>query len=194
MLFRSTNAQLAARARNSLSSVDTGTTQGYLQVAAGVPGTIQNFVVRAGDPLMQRDYDATLKRHLGGKVDVWERGLRPVTITDSFAFTYERRDGVQFVVIGNPLNYVFRAVSEEVTPANPIAAMLNYPSLGLGLKNITTSETFDLTGVTYLNFNTIQLDTSIPQPPVTLTDIVLGDFRFRLGNKHTFVRQPVNAV
>jgi hypothetical protein len=189
-----TNARLAARARISLASVDTGTTLGYLQAAAGVPGTIQNVVVRAGNPLMQRDYDTTLQRHVGGKVDVWARGLRTVTVTDAFAFTYERRDGVQFVVIGNPLNYVFQAVSEEVTPDNPLAAMLNYPSLGLGLKNITTSETFDLTNVSYLNFNTIQLDTTIPQPPVTLTDIVLGDFRFRLGNKHTFVRQPVNAV
>lgn len=189
-----TNARLAARARNSLASVDTGTTLGYLQTAAGVPGTIQNMVVRAGDPLMQRDYDTTLQRHLGGKVDVWARGLRTVTVTDSFAFTYERRDGVQFVVIGNPMNYVFRAVSEEVTPDNPLAAMLYYPSLDLGLKNVTTGTTFDLTNVTYLNFNTIQLDATLTQPPVTLTDIVLGDFRFRLGNKHTFVRQPVNAV
>ncbi len=189
-----TNAQLAARARISLASVDTGTTQGYLQVAAGVPGTIQNFVVRSGNPLMQRDYDPTLKRHLGGKVDVWARGIRPVTVTDSFAFTYERRDDVQFVVIGNPLNYVFRVVSDEVTPENPLAAMLDYPSLGLGLKNVTTGTTFDLTGVTYLNYNTIQLDTTISQPPVTLTDIVLGDFRFRLGNRHTFTRQPVNEV
>lgn len=188
------NARLSARARNALASVDTGTTLGYLQVAAGVPGTIQNMVIRAGDPLMQRDYDYTLKRHMGGKVDVWSRGLRPVTVTDSFSFTYERRDDVQFVVIGNPLNYVFRAVSEEVTPDNPIAAMLNYPAFGLGLKNITTSTTFDLTNVAYLNFNTIQLDATLSQPPVTLTDIVLGDFRFRLGNRHTFSRQPVNAV
>lgn len=189
-----TNARLAARARTALSGVDTGTTQGYLQVAAGVPGTIQNFVVRSGNPLMQRDYDPTLKRHVGGKVDVWARGTRSVTITDTFAFTYERRDDVQFVVIGNPLNYIFRVVSDEVTPDNPLAAMLNYPSLGLGLKNVTTGTTFDLTNVTYLNFNTIQLDTTIPQPPVTLTDIVLGDFRFRLGNRHVFTRQPVNTV
>ncbi len=189
-----TNARLAARARISLASVDTGTTQGCLQVAAGVPGTIQNMVVRAGNPLMQRDYDTTLKRHMGGKVDVWARGIRNVTVTDTFAFTYDRRDDVQFVVIGNPLNYVFRVVSDEVTPDNPLAAMLDYPALGLGLKNVTTGTTFDLTNVAYLNFNTIQLDTTLAQPPVTLTDIVLGDFRFRLGNKHTFTRQPVNAV
>lgn len=189
-----TNARLAARARSALASVDTGTTLGYLQTAAGVSGTIQNMVVRAGDPLMQRDYDPVLKRHVGGKVDVWARGLRSVTVTDTFSFTYQRRDSVQFVVIGNPLNYVFRVVSEEVTPDNPLAAMLNYPSLGLGLRDVTTGTTFDLTNVTYLNFNTIQLDATLSQPAVTLTDILLGDFRFRLGNRHLFARQPVNSV
>jgi hypothetical protein len=189
-----TNAQLAARARTALASVDTGTTQGIRQVAAGVPGTLQNLVVRAGDPLMQRDYDTTLKRHLGGKVDVWARGVRNVTVTDTFSFTYERRNDVQFVVIGSPTNYIFRVVSDEVTPDNPLAQMLDYPSYGLGLKNVTTGETFDLTNVVYLNFNTIQLDVTLAQPPVTLTDIVLGDFRFRLGNKHVFARQPVNEV
>lgn len=189
-----TNAQLAARARTALASVDTGTTQGLAQVAAGVPGTLQNFVVRAGDPLMQRDYNTTLKRHLGGKVDVWARGVRTVTVSDTFAFTYERRNNVQFVVIGSPLNYVFRVVSDEVTPDNHLAQMLDYSTYGLGLKNVTTGEMFDLTNTTYLNFNTIQLDVTITQPPVTLTDIVLGDFRFRLGNKHVFARQPVSGV
>jgi hypothetical protein len=189
-----TNAQLAARARTALASVDTGTTQGLLQVAAAVPGTIQNFVVRSGNPLMQRDYDPTLKRHMGGKADVWARGSRPVTATDTFAFTYQKRNDAQFVVIGSPLDYRFRVVGDEVTPSNPLAAMLDYSSLGLGLKNATTGEMFDLTNVTYLNFNTIQLDTTQAQPPVTLTDIVLGDFRFRLGNTHTFIRQPVNEV
>jgi hypothetical protein len=189
-----TNAQFAARARNALSSVDTGTARGYLQVAAGVPGTIQNMVVRSGDPLMQRDYDTTLMRHLGGKVDVWARGNRPVDVTDTFSFTYERRNDVQFVVVGAVSEYVFRAVSDEVTPDNPIASMLNYPSLGLGLRNVTTGEVYTLTNVTYLNYNTIQLDTTLTQPPVNLTDIILGDFRFRLGNKHVFARQPVNSV
>lgn len=187
-----TNAQLAARARTALSSVDTGTTQGYLQTAAGVPGTVQNMVVRAGDPLMQRDYDTELKRHMGGKVDVWARGSRSVDVTDTFAFTYERRNAVQFVAVGDV--FTFRAVSDEITSANPIASMLDYPSLGLGLKNVTTGEVFDLTNVTYINYNTIQLDVTIPQPPVTLTDIILGDFRFRLGDQHLFSRQPVNSV
>ena len=189
-----TNAALAARSRTALASVDTGTSRGYLQTAAGVPGTVQNFLVRSGSPFMLRDYDSTLRRHLGGSVDVWARGLRPVTVTDSFAFTYERRNDVQFVLLGSPLNYTFRAISDETTPDNPLSQMLNYPALGLGLKNATTGEMFDLTNVVYLDFNTIQLDATRPQPPVTLTDIVLGDFRFRLGNSHLFSRQPVNAV
>ena len=189
-----TNAQLAARARAALASVDTGTTRGYLDVAAEVPGTIQNIVVRSGDPLMQRDLFPGTSTHVGGKVDVWARGLQSATVTDTFAFTYERRDSVQFVPIGNPLNYTFQVVSDEVTPDNPIATMLDYPALGLGLRNVTTGLDYDLTGVQVVNYNTIQLNTAIPQPAITLTDIVLGDFRFRLGNKHVFARQPVNTV
>ena len=189
-----TNARLAARSRTALASVDTGTSQGYLQTAAAVPGTIQNMIVRSGNPLMQRDYDPTLKRHVGGKVDIWARGARTVRVTDTFAFTYVRRNDVQFVIIGSTLNYVFRVISTEVTPDKPIAQMLDYLALGLGLKNVTTGEYFDLTNVNYLNFNTIQLDLTLTQPTVTLTDIILGDFRYRLGNQHLFSRQPVNAI
>lgn len=190
------NAQLAALARGALSSVDTGTTQGYLQKAAQVPGVIQARVVRAGDPLMQRDFDQATGRHVGGKVDVWTQGLRSALISDVFAFTYIRKRDVQFVVVGNPQLYQFQSLDTQLSPTNPIAQMLDYSGLGLGLRNATTGEWFDLSDVVILNYNTIQLSTSlgVVQPPVTLTDVVLGDYRYRTGDKYTFSRQPVSYV
>ena len=182
-----TNSHLASRARAALASVDTGTAQGYGKIAASVPGVLQSQVVRAGSPFMQRDYDTTLKRHMGGLVDVWERGVRNATISDVFAFTYSQKRDIQFVVIGTPSDYVLRAIDVDLTVSNPLAQMLDYLSLGLGIRNITTGEFFDLTGVVILNYNTIQLSTAsgIVQPALGLTDIVLGDYRYRTGTTYT---------
>lgn len=190
------NAALAAVARGALSAVDTGTTQGYAQTAAGVPGIIEAQVIEAGNPLMLRDLDPTTGNHIGGKVDVWEQGLRPTTISDTFAFTFIRKRDVQFVVIGSPDAYRFQALDPDLTPDNPIAQMLDYPSIGLGLRNATTGISYNLTGVTILNFNTIQLSLDVAQPWVlpTLTDVILGDYRYRVGEKYVFSRQPVDAI
>jgi len=191
-----TNAQLAAEARGALSAVDTGTTQGCYQIAAGVPGVIQAQVVEAGNPLMQRDFDPITKTHIGGKVDVWEQGTRFATVTDTFAFTFVRKREVQFVVVGNPEAYRFQALDSDLSPENPIAEMLDYPSIGLGLRNATTGISFNLSGVQILNYNTIQLDLDVSQPWVvpTLTDVILGDYRYRTGEKFTLTRQPVESV
>lgn len=190
------NAELAAIARGALSAVDTGTTQGYAQVAAGVPGLIQARVVEAGNPLMQRDYDPDTKTHIGGKVDVWEQGQRLATVTDTFAFTFIRKRDVQFVVVGDPGAYQFQALDSDLTPDNPIAEMLDYPAIGLGLRNASQGLTYNLTGVTIVNYNTIRLSLDVPQPfeLPTLTDVILGDYRYRTGEKFVFTRQPVEIL
>jgi len=191
-----TNAQLAAEARGALSAVDSGTTQGYYQTAAGVPGIVQAQVVEAGNPLMQRDYDPATGTHIGGKVDVWEQGVRLSTVTDTFAFTYARKRDVQFVVIGSPESYRFQALDPDLSPTNPIAEMLDYSSIGLGLRNATTGIEFNLTDVTILNYNTIELSLAVAQPWVvpTLTDVILGDYRYRTSEAFVLTRQPVEAI
>ena len=191
-----TNTQLAALALGTLSSVDTGTTQGYQTVAANTPGVIQAVVVRSGDALMQRDIDPTTNQHVGGKVDIWTQGFNGAFVSDTFALTFVRKRDVQFVVLGDPALYQFQALDPALTPTNPISSMLNYPSLGLGLRDITTGMEFDLTNVTYVNYNTIQLSlgSGVVQPPVTLTDVVLGDYQYTAGTKFVFSRQPVNYV
>jgi predicted secreted protein len=190
------NAELAALARGSLSSVDTGTTQGYYQTAAKVPGLVQAKVVEAGNPLMQRDYDPATGTHIGGKVDVWAQGQRLATVTDVFAFTFIRKRDVQFVVLGDPGALQFQALDPDLSTTNPLTEMLDYPSIGLGLRNATSGLTYNLAGVTYLNYNTIKLSLDVPQPfeLPTLTDVILGDYRYRTGEKFVFTRQPVESL
>lgn len=188
-----TNRQLIERARNRLASVDTGTARGLLQVAADVPGVIKANVVDAGDPLMQRDLDAD-GVHRGGKVDVWIQGENLATVTDTFAFTFEIAQDIHFVVLGTPSNLEFRAVDPNLSSDNPIVEMLDYPSAGYEFRNATTGDVYDLTGVEITSYDTIRLDTSITQPAVTLTDVVLGSYRRRVGTKFTLPRQPASSI
>lgn len=188
------NSELAARARGRLSSVDTGTQRGLSEVAARTAGVATSKVARAGSPLVVRDWDPTAGRSRGGAVDVWFRGRRTATFQDTFHFSYQRHYGVQFVPAGNPLNGVFRALGSGLTPSNPLVSMLDYESRGLGLRNISSGLFYDLTGATYPSYDTVALDMTRTQPATTLTDVVLGDYRQRSGDRYTFSRQPVLAV
>ncbi|NBR01091.1 MAG: hypothetical protein EBT97_11700 [Actinobacteria bacterium] len=108
-----TNTELAARARNALASVDSGTKQGYLQTAADVAGVLRANVVSAGDELMVRDvYDG---QHIGGKVDIWVQGAADSTVTDVFAFQYDVARDVHFEVVGDVADLRFRAVDPNLS-------------------------------------------------------------------------------
>lgn len=187
-----TNAELAARARNALASVDSGTRQGYAQTAADVAGVLRVAVVGAGDPLMMRDvYDG---EHIGGKVDVWVQGTATSTVTDVFAFEYTLMQNVLFEVVGDVGDLTFRAVDPDLSESTPIVQLLDAPAIGYAFRNATTGQDFDLTGATIVRYDTVRLDGTIPQPPVTLTDVVLGDYRRARGNDYVFRRQPATAV
>lgn len=188
-----TNRELATRAMNALASVDSGTARGYLQTAADVPGVVQANVVSAGDDLMVRDLDAN-GVHRGGKVDVWVQGQNLATVTDTFAFARSEARNIHFVVIGDPANLLFQAIDPALSQGTPIVEMLDDATLGLGLRNVTTGESFDLTGVVISSFNLVQLSTDVVQPTVTLTDVVLGDYRRITGNTFVLPRQPVRSI
>ena len=188
------NLSLIERAQNRLASVDSGTVQGYTQTAADVPGVTKANVIAAGDALMLRDLDEN-GVHRGGKVDVWVQGESNIaTITDTFAFSYEIADDVQFEVVGDPLNLIFTAVDPTLSAINPIVEMLDVPVAGYEFKNVSTGEVFDLTGVTILSYNTIQLNAAIAQPVVDLTDVVLGSYRKQAGTQFVLPRQPVASI
>lgn len=189
------NLELAESSQNSLSSLDTGTEGGYQRVAEKTPGVLDVNVVQSGDELMMRDYDEVRGKHIGGKVDIYIKGTSERTITETFAFQFSVARNVRFDVI-DAVNLVFRARDSRLTPSNPIQEVLNNPSQGLGLRNhsnLPTSE-YDLTGVTILDYRTIQLNTLIPQPSTLLDDFVEGDYRFRSNNRFTPSVQPVRRI
>ncbi len=189
------NLEVAELSMNALSSLDTGTAGGYQKTALATPGVLQVAVVLSGDPFMERDYDPVRMKHIGGKVDVYVKGTNERTVTETFAFQFEEADNVRFVVL-DAINLIFQAQDSRLSVNNPIEQMLYNPSEGLGLFNhsITPTASYDLTGVTILNFNTIQLSTLIPQPATNLDDFVEGNYRFRSNNKFTATLQPIRRV
>ncbi len=187
------NLALTVRVRNALASVDSGTARGYLQTAADVGGVIQANVVAAGNGLMQRDLDDQ-GVHRGGKVDVWIQGENLATVTDTFAFAFTIAQDVQFEVIGNPADLTFRALDTLLSVENPLVEMLEDPAAGFEFRNASAGLTFDLTNVSITSFDTIKLNTALAQPPVDLSDVVLGSYRRRTGNTFVLPRQPVQSI
>lgn len=190
---RESNSDLATRAMLGFVSVDTGTEGGYAATAAGQTGIIKAKVVKSGDPLMMRDYDEIRKKHIGGKVDVWIQGLRERTVTERFAFTFEiaRDIRCQIIDLGN---LIFRVLDSRVTPNSPIMEILDNPVQGLGVRNVTQGLDYSLAGVSILDYQTFQLNTSIPQPTTAINDIITADYRFRAANQFQFTLQPVRRV
>ena len=190
-----TNRDLAARADGILSAVDSGTYRGYTQDAIEVPGVRQVNVVDAGHGLMLRDWDPTLGRHTGGKVDVWIRGESLSTVTDTFAFAFTMVKRGQFEPVGEVTNLKFRAINASISTSNPIIEMLDYSSYGYEFKDETTGMAFDLTNVTIVGPDTIQLDTTLNDPTgIVVTDMFTGSYRFRTSDNHVFSRQPVRSI
>jgi uncharacterized phage protein gp47/JayE len=190
---RESNLALTARVHNRLASVDSGTARGYLQTAADVPGVVKANVVDAGNSLMQRDLNAE-GVHKGGKVDVWVQGANEATITDTFAFTFEIGQDIQFEVVGSVRDLLFRAIDSSLSATDPIVEMLDDPTVGYEFRNASTGAVFNLTGVTYPSYNTIQLDRDLIQPSVDLTDVLLGSYRRRTGTAFVLPRQPVSSI
>src|SRR5690606_37457406 len=141
-------------------------------------GLLETKIVESGDPFMMRDYDEVRNKHIGGKVDVYVRGTLERTIQETFAFQFSIARSTRFDVI-DPTNLIFRARDSRLTEDNPISEMLYNPSQDLGLRNHSTTPTasYDLTGVVIVDYQTIQLNTSIPQPNTFLDDFVEGDYR-----------------
>jgi len=189
-----TNFDLAVRSKNAIASVDSGTEAGYRRTLAAVPGVLEVVIVTPGDALMQRDFDTDYNKHALGKVDIYIRGENLATVTDTFAFSFETSNDAQFKIKGNPDNLVFESLDTRLTPDNPIAEMLDFPEIGLGFRNATRGSDFNLTGVTILDYKTIQLDDSLSQPASALGDVLLGDFRFLSTNDFILPRQPVGSV
>jgi uncharacterized phage protein gp47/JayE len=192
---RQSNLELSVVSSRKLSALDTGTEGGYYLTAIGTPGLIEVRIVLSGDPSMMRDYDSVRMKHIGGKVDIWIKGVIERTITESFAFQFSIAKNIRFDVI-NPVNLTFRARDSRLSESNPINGMLFNPSQGLGLRNHSNLPTtsYDLTGVEIVDFRTIRLNTSIPQSITNLDDFIEGDYRFRSNNRFIASFQPIRRI
>ena len=188
------NRDLAVRAQGALSSVDSGTLQGYTQTSVDVPGVEQVNVVDAGHLLMMRDR-TTDGRHVGGKVDLWVRGESTGTVSDSFAFSFKIAEGIQFEPVGDLQDLKFRAVDPNLSAENPIIEMLSIPAYGFEFKNESGGYVFDLTNVNIVDWNAIQLDATLNDPTAhDLEDVITGYYRYRTSDKFVFTRQPVRSI
>jgi hypothetical protein len=191
---RESNAGLATRALLGFVSVDTGTEGGYTATAADQVGLIKAKVVKSGDALMMRDYDPVRRKHIGGKVDIWVQGLRERQVTEKFAFTFDVARDIQCQLLDLG-TLTFRVQDSRVTVNTPITEILDNPTQGLGVRNVTQGLDYILTNVTILDYQTFRLDPSIFGQPVTgINDIVQADYRFRAVNQFTFTFQPVRRV
>jgi len=176
-----------------LASVDTGTERGYLQLAADIVGVRNVEIVPSGHDLMQRDLDEN-NVHRGGKVDIWIRGENLSRVTDTFAFEYKLAKDIQFEVVGSPANLIFRAGDSELSEESPILEMLDNEEAGFSFRNASTGETFDLTGVKILSYNTIQLSSDVVQPSVSYGHLLFGDYRRQEGSEFLLTRQPPKEI
>jgi uncharacterized phage protein gp47/JayE len=189
------NLELSEVAQRALVSLDTGTAGGYEKTVKAVPGVQSYLLVRSGDEYMMRDYDDVRKKHIGGKVDIYIKGTIERTIQQSFAFQFSVVKNMRFDVI-DAVNLVFRAKDSRLSVNNPIQEMLYNPSQDLGLFNFSNFPTssYDLTGVEYVDYRTIKLNTLLPQPTTMVDDFVEGDYRYRSNNKFYPGIQPVLNV
>lgn len=179
------NSDLSARALGYLSSVDVGTRNGYYRVARETTGVTSVQIIDADSPYMIRD------EGLGGKVDVWVRGENIASVTDVYAPTYKTKRGARFLPLVSEGAYIFK-VADNTAPI--LFEMIDREDLGLGLRNATTNEFFDLSNMTISNGNTITLDSSLVQPSYAFGDIILGDYRSDTSNNIVLDRQPVREV
>ena len=189
------NLQLAEACVGAYSSVDSGTAGGLANVCAATSGVLESMIVKAGDTYMMRDYDPVRSKHIGGKVDIYVKGTIERTVTEHFAFQFSIANNVRFDVI-DATQLIFRARDSRLSINNPIQEVLYNPSNNLGLRNHSDFPTasYDLTGVVIIDYQTIQLNTSIPQPVTKLDDFVEGDYRYRSNNKFIAGIQPVIRV
>jgi hypothetical protein len=192
------NRHLAERAMLSLSSVDSGTTTGYLATASRVPMVQEAIVVEAANEYMMRDWDDLRLKHIGGKVDIWVKGLNEQEVTDTFAFMFETATNTRFETVDAP-TYTFRSLDPSLSVDNPLTEMLDVPSKGYGFRNVTKGTDFNLAGVTYVDYRTIRLVAAPPfpqppQPPFDPEDIIVGDYRYQVSNQFVTSRQPVRRI
>ena len=178
------NRSLAERSLVALMGVDFGTIGGYIKEVTASPGVLKVTSQAAGDPFMFRDFDPIRKVHLGGKVDLYVQGTRPLVYQDEFGLEFKRVDQEaasvnapgSFVLVLNRIPNTLISVHKQ----NPLGPLQPY----------------DIEGA-ILNGRTIQLN---PNSEINktlgmeLTDTVLVSYYYSGDLSHRFNHLPVTSV
>ena len=163
------NKTLSERASLAFVSVDVGTAAGYQRVISEEATVRKSSVIPAGDPLMYRDWDPFVQRHIGGKVDIYVRGESLVTTTDTVAVNYPQIT-TQNVSVSDPGNFTFKVTDSNVVSTAPIFEIVS-------AVNVTRGQPYFLDNITFDDFQTFTLDptaTGEGFPPPTNASIGLA--------------------
>lgn len=193
---RETNQDLANRIKIAKISFDSGTEGGYADTAYDIPGVIQARIEKAGDSLMMRDYDRDSGKHIGGKVDVYIKGVNDVQYIDQVAFkydyptdTYGNKIGEKFSVISAD-GYMLKSTNPKVTDSSPIVSVNS-------VRNVTRSKDYSLANISIINGgNTILLEKNYQNLAVGLAtlDVIEVNYLYRSSNSIVLANQPVESV
>lgn len=168
---KESNKRLAERAMLAFTSVDAGTENGYLATTLAVTGVKRARIIRAGEPLMQRDFlqyslpsdPTTILRHLGGKVDIYVQGENLVQLTDRFSFSYPK---VTELVAITALSLQFQLTNTDVSEFSPVFEVYR-------VTNLTKGRSYDLTNSVVSPNSTDP--TGTPADPTILESALAGD-------------------
>lgn len=193
---RETNQQFSDRIKIARFEYDSGTEGGYGTTAMDIPGVLQARVETAHDPLMMRDYDITDKRHIGGKVDIYVRGIRVMQLVDQVAFSYEyptdtygNKVGEVFYV-SDAIDYRLRCKNNKVTADSPIVLVSR-------VRNITLGKDYSLNNIQIIGEgDTILLEKNQQNLNIGLStfDVVEVAYLYRSSNMLVLSQQPVESV
>jgi uncharacterized phage protein gp47/JayE len=193
---RETNQDLANRIKLAKISFDSGTEGGYSDTAYNVPGVIQARIQKAGDPLMMRDYDPETKKHIGGKVDVYVKGINNVQLVDQVAFKYDyptdtfgNKVGEQASII-NANEYTVRTTNSKVTDLSPIVSVSK-------VRNLTKAKDYSLVGLQIIgDGDTIVLEKNYQNLSIGMAtlDVIEINYLYRSSNSIALTSQPVEEI
>lgn len=193
---RESNQLLSDRVKIVRMQYDSGTEGGYYSTAMDVPGVIQARVEKADDPLMMRDYSEERKEHIGGKVDTYIRGERPIQILDQVAFSYEYPTDT----LGNKIGEVFsisdasdfrlRCKNKNVDSNSPIVIVHK-------VRNLTKGKDYSLLNLSIIgNGDTILLEKNAANLAIGMAsiDVVEVNYLYRGSNMLVLSQQPVDSI
>lgn len=193
---RETNQQLADRIKLAKISFDSGTEGGYADTALDVPGVQQVKVESGGDSLMMRDYDKETGKHIGGKVDVYVKGVTETQYIDQVAFKYEYPTDTygdklseRFYVV-NASEFMLRSTNPKITDSSPIVTVTS-------ARNVTRAKDYSLSNISVINGgNTILLEKNYQNLGIGMAtlDVVEVGYLYRSSNDIVLANQPVQSI